>query len=102
MASVSEEAKQQWKNNILNQRSSGLSIAAWCHQNEVHNHVFYYWKSKLFPNPPLSRSVFTEIEEKNDKSNSGIVLTYQGFSIHLDQHFDSSTLKRCLEVLKQC
>jgi hypothetical protein len=102
MTSVSEEVKQQWKDNIFKQRSSGLSIAAWCRYNEVRTHIFYYWQGKLFPKIPLSRSEFTEIECGNHESGLGITLEYQGFSIRLDQHFDASTLRRCLEVLKQC
>jgi hypothetical protein len=102
MASASREVKQQWKDDIFKQRSSGLSIAAWCRQNEVRTHIFYYWQGKLFPKTPLSRSEFTEIKRGNNEPGLGITLEYQGFSIRLDQHFDSSTLRRCLEVLKQC
>jgi hypothetical protein len=102
MTSVSIEIKQHWKENILKQRVSGLSIAAWCRQNEVRTHIFYYWRNKLFPKTPLSRSEFTEIKHGNDLTGLGIILEYQGFSIRLDQHFDSSVLRKCLEVLKQC
>ena len=31
----SEELKQQWRDKILEQRSSGISIPAWCRQNAV-------------------------------------------------------------------
>ena len=51
----SEELKQQWKENILKQRQSGLSIAAWCRQNGIVVHNFYYWQSKLLPKPLISR-----------------------------------------------
>lgn len=102
MASVSQEVKQQLKDNILKHRNSGLSIAAWCRQKEVRAHVFYYWQGKLFPKTPLSRSEFIEIERGNDEPGLGITLEYQGFSIRLDQHFDPSALRKCLEVLKQC
>ncbi len=38
---ISKEFKQQWKDKIYGQRSSNLSIAAWCRQNGVAVHVFY-------------------------------------------------------------
>jgi hypothetical protein len=98
----SEEIKQQWKENILKQRESKLSIASWCRKNEITVHTFYYWQGKLFPKTNLGRSAFTEVVEEKNKSATGIVLEYQGFNIHLDDHFNSSILKRCLEVLKKC
>ena len=98
----SEEAKQKWHENVLKQRASGLSISPWCHQNGIAVHSFYYWRDKLFPKTPLDHSTFTEIIDKKDISATDITLEYQTFKIHLRQHFDSSTLKRCLEVIKKC
>jgi diketogulonate reductase-like aldo/keto reductase len=98
----SEEIRQQWKDNILKQRQSKLTIASWCRQKEIAVHAFYYWEKKLFPKSALDRSAFTEAIEEKHKSSTGIVLEYQGFNIHLNDQFNSSVLKRCLEVLRQC
>lgn len=98
----SEELKQQWKENILKQRQSKLSMASWCRQNEIAIHTFYYWKSKLFPKPTLDRSAFTEAVEEKKKFVDEIVLEYHGFNIHLNEHFNPSTLKKCLEALRKC
>jgi len=35
----SEEKKQQWKESILKQRGSGLSIEKWCLKNNVAAHT---------------------------------------------------------------
>lgn len=97
----SEDLKRQWEENILKQRQSKLSIASWCRQNNLGAHVFYYWQSKLFAEPAIDRSSFLEaVEEKND--STGIVLEYQGIKLHIEEHFNSSVLKKCLEVLKAC
>jgi hypothetical protein len=100
--SFSEEIKQQWKDIILKQRQSKLSIASWCRQNGTAVHSFYYWQSKLFRKPPISRSTFTEAVDEKTKPSTEIVLEYHGFSIHLNEHFNPSILARCLEVLKKC
>ena len=102
MKSISEELKQQWKENILKQRQSKLSIASWCRQNGIAVHTFYYWQSKLFQKPTLSRSAFTEAVEEKNISVEAIVLEYHGFNIHLNEHFNPSILKKCLEVLIKC
>lgn len=99
---LSGEFKQQWKENILKQRQSKLSIASWCRQSGIAVHTFYYWQSKLFPKPVLSRSAFIEASEEKNKPTTGIVLEYHDFNIHLDEHFNPSVLKRCVEVLRKC
>jgi hypothetical protein len=100
--SVSKESNQLWKENILKQRDSGLSIASWCRQNGVVVHVFYYWQNKLFPKAPFNRSAFSEISQGKEALKTGVVVEYEGFNIHLSQYFDPSVLRRCLEVLKKC
>ena len=101
---ISEERKQQWKKNILEQLDSGLSIAAWCRQRKIAVHTFYYWHNKLFPKATFDKFTFTEIvnEKKLNTSDSGSMHEYQGINIHLSHDFESSTLKKCLEVLKEC
>jgi hypothetical protein len=32
---LSEELKQQWKNRVNEQHSSGLSVPLWCRQNGI-------------------------------------------------------------------
>ena len=102
MPCASEEKKQLWKDHILNQRKSGLSIAKWCSLNKIQDYHFYYWQSKLFPKAPLKRSSFTEIEPNDQPIESGIVLEFREFTIHISHRFDSLTLKQCIEVLKKC
>jgi hypothetical protein len=98
----SEGLKDRWKETILDQRQSKLSIASWCRQNAIAVHTFYYWQSKLFPKLALSRSAFSEAIEKNNNFTSGMILEYNGFKIHLDEHFSPSLLKKCVEVIRQC
>lgn len=96
---LSQEAKQEWKNIILKQQASGLSIKSWCKENKVSSNRFYYWKQKLVSNSinPLS---FTELK---DNEETGIFLEYKGINIHLKRHFDPIILKRCIKALEgQC
>jgi hypothetical protein len=101
-APFSEEIKQQWKEIISKQRQSKLSIATWCRQNGTAVHTFYYWQSRLFPKLSLSRSIFTEAVNEISKPSTEIILKYQEFNIHLNEHFNPVALKKCLEVLKTC
>ena len=102
----SKEKRQQWKDHILKQRESGLSIVCWCRQNNILSQAFYYWQRKLFPKPILDRSDFTEVEdgkssEAFDLKGTGITIEYHGIIIHLEKQFDHLTLKQCLTALKE-
>lgn len=98
----SEEIKQNWKNLILEQRKSNLSIASWCRQRAVAAHTFHYWQNKLFPNPAPARSDFTEIASGKVSSSTGIIIEYRDFNIRIDKNFEPSLLQNCLEALKRC
>ena len=95
---LSEEKRQEWRNQFQKQRESGLSIKQWCRENRITTQSFYYWRVRLFPKPPLSRSQFKEVVDLKDV---GISIEYKGIHIHLEKHFDSMTLKKCLSVLME-
>lgn len=95
---ISPEKKLEWQEKIRQQRESGLSIDRWCLQNHLPPHIFYYWKSRLFPKAPLTHSCFTELPAGNQ--GTGICIEYRGVRIHLDRDFDPSTLKSCLSTLR--
>ena len=93
----SPEKKLEWEEKIRQQRESGLSIERWCRQNQILPHTFHYWKDRLFPKPPLTRSCFTEL---SPKQGTGICIEYHGIRIHIDKSFDPATLKSCMSALK--
>lgn len=40
-----------WQKRIEGQASSGMSIRAWCRDNDVHEHGFYWWRTRLGLSP---------------------------------------------------
>jgi hypothetical protein len=40
-----------WRERIETQRASGMSIRAWCRDNDVHEHGFYWWRTRLGLSP---------------------------------------------------
>lgn len=100
-----ESISNQWKERVKNQRESGLTIAAWCRQNNFTSHTFYYWRDKFSPKATIKRENFKEIAERqivdNENHQSGVCVQYQEFCIHLDQGFNMATLKQCLRALKE-
>jgi hypothetical protein len=93
----SPEKIRAWEETILQQQKSGLSIERWCRENQVVVCQFHYWKSKLFPRQ-ITASGFKELPQARDV---GLTIDCDGIRIHLDPDFDSTTLKRCLAVIKE-
>lgn len=44
-----------WRERIETHRASGLSVRAWCRANDVHEHGFYWWRSRLGLSPASGR-----------------------------------------------
>lgn len=49
-----------WKEYLLNQKNSGLSVRTWCSENQISQPQFYYWKRKL-SQKTSAQPKFTEI-----------------------------------------
>lgn len=48
-------AADVWRERIEAHRASGLSVRAWCKANDVHEHGFYWWRSRLGLSPASGR-----------------------------------------------
>lgn len=101
----SKAIRDEWKERVVNQKQSGLSIASWCRQNNITPYTFYYWRDQFFSDTTMNRADFKELSEQPNlnplSQKSGLSLQYQAFCIHLDQQFDVATLKQCLKALKE-
>jgi hypothetical protein len=99
MAKASSNDISRWKNLILEQMGTDLSIPVWCRQKEIPIYNFRYWHKKLFPEA-MERSAFIEMSDQ--QASIGIHLECQGVKIHLEPQFDLQALQICLEVIKKC
>lgn len=41
---------EEWKRNIIDCRSRGLSVKQWCEENHYHHTTYYHWERELFSN----------------------------------------------------
>jgi hypothetical protein len=98
-ALVMTNKSHTWRQRILQQQASGLSIIRWCEQNQVSYNTFTYWKRRLWQPVPINRTAFLEIKEKSPQS--GIHLESGGIKVHLEKDFDAATLAKVLGALKE-
>ena len=92
-----QNQREEWQQRLTQWKASGIvSAAEWCRIHEINVDQFYYWKSRL-TKKSLTPKDFVELPPTE---TSGIQLECNGVRIHLEVHFDSILLVRCLSLLK--
>jgi len=109
--SAPNEIKQQWREKILKQRESGLSIKSWCRQNDIDIHAFRYWRNKFLLKSNIDQLTFKKVSQQktlsfklpiaNSRKRTEMTIEYQGAFIYIDRNVDISTLRKCLKALKE-
>jgi hypothetical protein len=87
--------KEQWAEKITAWRESGLSIAAWCRQNDEGYHRFLYWRKRLEPKTQSSGR-FVELSI----ASATMAVECNGVTVHIERGFDRDLLRQVLAVLK--
>ena len=93
----------EWKLKIEQCLSSGMSMSAWCREQNISIHTFYYWRKKLkfTRNIPLdNQGKFIELADK-PTNLSGISIECCGLIVHLAKDFHSASLIDCLHALRK-
>ena len=93
---------ETWRQKIDQWRASGKNGMAWTREQQISYRVFLYWKMKIenIDSKPIAINSFEELKDGHEEG-LGIELSYRGIKIHLSNRFDSITLKRCLQVLRE-
>jgi hypothetical protein len=45
------QTRQLWVERLQRFADSGATVVAFCHNEGISSHAFYYWKNKLHPHP---------------------------------------------------
>lgn len=104
------QTKQQiWEQHLANWNASGKDIHSWCQENNIEEKQFYTWKRRLEKEPS---PMFVEVNLPSDGSSSTetgrptfqehrLMLYYQGMKLYVPDDFNSNTLLRLLQTMKQ-
>ena len=44
---MDESKRQLWEERFEEQVNSGMTVDAWCTQNQIASYTFYYWKQRI-------------------------------------------------------
>ncbi|ADU32139.1 IS66 family insertion sequence element accessory protein TnpA [Evansella cellulosilytica] len=93
----------EWNKRMEQWRDSGLSMAAWCRQEEVNIHQMYYWKRKFDQSseenqPPIE---WINISHSNDEGfETPLYITVDHLSIEVRPTVDRRLLSDVLNLLR--
>ena len=103
---------QEWAARIQDCRSSGLSVRAWCRQEEINAATYYRWERELLTGvrrngaPPSTAVTFAELPVPKQVSRNvaerSATLHIGNASLDIYPGCDTEQLKMLVELLRLC
>ena len=97
----SKEKRKFWEDHIQTWQQSGLAQIAYCRENNLKNHQWWYWRKRI-SHPTETDVSFVPLRFSSSKiSRSGIsVVTPNGYRIEIDDGFDFSKLRQLVLAVR--
>jgi hypothetical protein len=90
-----------WRELILRQRKSGLTVEVFCQQQGVSGWSFYQWRKRLALNEPM-RFALVETREASQPGRAVVELWLSsGDRLQIAPGVDAATLRTVLAVLRE-
>lgn len=95
-----------WKEYLLNQKNSGLSVRTWCSENQISQPQFYYWKRKLSQEtsaqPQFAEICFADQQTEKHKGETGSLfqVSYDGIEIVISSFATVEQITNLLTALR--
>src|SRR5690625_4969788 len=105
---IDHELHATWRARLEEQQTSGLSAAAWCREQGIPDHQFYYWKKKFAPESKTPSAVeWTPVvligdKESDQAGDRGITIRVGSVSIAVQPGFDEALLIDVIKVIQAC
>ena len=96
-----KDKRQFWKNHIKSWERSGLSQTAYCRQNNLKMHRWWYWRKRI--STPLATDVtFVPLKFSSSHPSGSIISvnTPNGYRIEIDNGFDFSKLRQLITTIR--
>ena len=98
---------QIWAERIAECRSSGMSVRAWCRENEISEKTYYYWQRRLYQQmvSTAERVDFAEIPQgaqTGQCSGAAAKISLSGATIEVYPGADAQMIRVILQTLQSC
>ena len=94
----------EWAERVSACRNSGLSVRAWCQENDICEQTYYKWQRRLYdPAQNQQENRFAEVTPQA-MNCSGIAVTVQlgGVELAIHNGADAATVEAVLRAVKSC
>jgi hypothetical protein len=98
VANKQAERQELWRERIAQQAQSGRSIRAFCKENELAEHAFYFWRLKFRQDQRPVTFALVEAKQRAKESNGIELVLAQGERLRIPS--DEATLRLVLNVLR--
>ena len=99
MANKQAERQELWRARIAQHAQSGRSVRAFCKENAIEEHAFYYWRLKYRRDQkPVTFALVDTKQPGKDSSGIELVLA-RGDRLRIPN--DEATLRLVLSVLRE-
>ncbi|HOE76571.1 MAG: hypothetical protein GYA67_14105 [Smithella sp.] len=96
-----EERYAHWRDVIETQKTSGLSIAAYCRNQQIRSNDFYAWRRRISKRQ-TARQGFLELSPSViSSSDTGFRIILGNLCIEVQRHFDPATLRTVVACLSR-
>jgi lambda repressor-like predicted transcriptional regulator len=97
------ERESHWRQIIARQEESGLSVLAFCRQEELSTYTLYNWRRR-FARQPRVKFAMVEVspETRSTNANAGLeLLLASGERFQIFAGVDAATLRTVLAALRE-
>ena len=110
MATRDLALEKKWRGHIEECRQSGLSIKKWCQQNGLRDTAYHYWvrRFRFLDQDESGENKFAEVFLPPHSHNTGsthkaakLTLSFENFTIGIEDNFNPLTLAELVKVLKK-
>lgn len=99
MSTKAEERREEWRERVGQQESSGQSIRAFCRERGLKEHAFYGWRQRLRKQNTLVRFALVETKSAAAAVASIELMLPSGDRLRIPT--EAATLKLVLSVLRE-
>lgn len=93
------EVREQWRERIAAQERSGLTVRAYCKEQDLHEHSFYGWRQRLRAEGPVSFAlVETKLARTEESAQTMDLVLKVGERLRIA--LNESALRLVLKVLR--
>ena len=94
----------EWAERVTACRNSGLSVRAWCQENEVSEQTYYRWQRRLYELAQEEREGgFAEITPiRRTPGSIAVTMQIGGAELAVHNGADAATVAAVLRAVKSC